>query len=116
MVAEYADDVCLPEYASFSAQVFTDNHGGYNVVESHANCNAKNDRPSSYGPPNEEVNGLPAVTCGIDGDLPCVQEDTNHCVPGSIEITAQEDEICGAYMLEQYIGSGDSEFCSVSVA
>lgn len=113
VLTRFADTVCMPEQNPFSSQIFTDNEGGYNVVEGYANCDeSPGTPPSAYGAPNDGVNGLPTATCGLDASSPCVQESTNFCVDGSVVVTSQDRTISGVYLLEEYIGSGDSESCA----
>ena len=84
---------------------------GYNVVEGYGNCKEPvSTKPSAYGAPNDGVNGLPQATCGLEGGNPCVQADTSRCHADTIKVDKVTEVFCGEYMLEQYIGPGDSIF------
>ena len=96
----------VPEHALIS---HTFRGRGYNVVESYGNCKEPvSTKPSAYGAPNDGVNGLPQATCGLEGGNPCVQADTSRCHADTIKVDKVTEVFCGEYMLEQYIGPGDS--------
>lgn len=94
-VAEVGVVTCKRNAEPLSHQVFSTSLGGWNVIEAYANCQDEADvPPSTYGPPNDGVNGFPAVQCGAAGMSPC-ESQKSMCAEGSVVAESATQIECG---------------------
>lgn len=87
-----------------SGQVFSDDYGGFNVVDAYCDANDPGDTPPGSYDPSESNNGTPRTVCGGNSKTPC---GTGTCAPGSLVMTAQESVVCSEYLGPTYIGAGE---------
>lgn len=103
--------ICDPDQSAdhWSGQIFTTNLGGYNIVVGYGNCDDPPDtKPSSYGPPNDGVNGMPKFECGVVGGSDCEVDPADVCNPDTLDVTyAQSDSWpSNAFLSAGTVGAG----------
>lgn len=92
---------CHEDYSK-SGQLFTTDHGGYNVNIAFCDSNDSPDTPpSAYTAPGP--NGHPEIQCGGNLEEQC---DGASCNEGSIVMETQEPVTCEEWLAPTYIGAG----------